>query len=78
MEMVAEQSEDMLLRDVVEIESRVRVCLRGRLHDFRLLRHDRGVILLGRAPNYYVKQLAQHAVMKVAGVTIVANQIAVP
>lgn len=78
MEMVARQDEDALLREVVEIESRVRVCLRGRLHDFRLIRHDRGVILLGRAPTYYVKQLAQHAVMKVASVTIVANRIAVP
>jgi osmotically-inducible protein OsmY len=78
MEMETGQVEDTLLREMVEIESRVQVCLRGRLHDFRLIRHDRGVILLGRAPNYYVKQLAQHAVMRVAGVTIVANRIAVP
>jgi osmotically-inducible protein OsmY len=76
--MDAGQVEDALLREVVEIESRVRVYLRGRLHDFRLIRHDRGVILLGRAPNYYVKQLAQHAVMRVAGVTILANRIVVP
>lgn len=78
METVASRVEVEAPGEVGEIESQVRGWLRGRLHDFRLIRHDQGVILLGRAPTYYVKQLAQHAVMRVTRVPILANRIAVP
>jgi hypothetical protein len=35
------------------------------------------VILKGRAPTYYAKQLAQHAVMQIAEYRIHANEIEV-
>lgn len=51
--------------------------LRGRLRDATIsLQHD-GVILRGRTNTYYVKQLAQHSVMKLVSVPIAANEIEV-
>jgi hypothetical protein len=41
-----------------------------------LLRED-GFVLQGRAPTYYAKQLAQHAVMEASDVPIKANEIEV-
>jgi hypothetical protein len=36
-----------------------------------------GVILRGRSSTYYAKQLAQHAVLSVAGRPLIANEIEV-
>ena len=78
MQAAAREGANEVRGEVVEIEARVRICLRGRLCDFRLVRCDQGVVLLGRAPSYYVKQLAQHAVMRASAIPILANRIAVP
>ena len=40
-------------------------------------RCDEGLILVGRAPTFYVKQLAQHAVKRLTRVPIVRNEIEV-
>ena len=51
--------------------------LRGRLFDVSLSVDDGGVILRGRAQSYYVKQLAQHAVMQHVSLPIQMNAIEV-
>jgi len=56
-----------------ELESR----LGGRVHSFRLLFRDRGLILQGQAGSYHVKQLAQHIVMQATSLPILANDIEV-
>jgi hypothetical protein len=38
---------------------------------------DRGVVLRGRSATYYGKQLAQHAVLTVAQLPLIANEIEV-
>jgi hypothetical protein len=59
------------------LEAQVQHQLSGRLLGFRLKRQDEGVILMGRAGSYYIKQLAQHAVMKVTDLPILRNEIEV-
>ena len=57
--------------------ARVRLQLSGRLSDFGLRLGDGGLVLRGRAHTYYVKQLAQHAVMETTDVPILRNEIEV-
>lgn len=51
--------------------------LRGRLHDASVSVHRDGVVIRGKAGSYYVKQLAQDAVMKGVSLPIAANDIEV-
>ena len=51
--------------------------LRGRLHDIRLTVQPDGVVIGGRTGSYYVKQLAQQAVMSAISLPIAANNIEV-
>jgi hypothetical protein len=53
------------------------VHLRGRLRNVSLTVQRGGVIIHGRTRSYYVKQLAQHAVMKRVSLPIAANEIEV-
>jgi len=62
---------------VDQIEARVQCRLNGRVHDFRLSIRDNGLVLHGHARTYYAKQLAQHVVMEVTAVPILANEIEV-
>jgi Universal stress protein family len=62
---------------VTELEELVRDSVGGRLREFRLVVADSGLILQGRAPTYYGKQLAQHAVMQATCLPILANEIEV-
>lgn len=50
---------------------------RVRLRRFRVLVQEQGLVLQGRAPTYYAKQIAQHAAMEVSGLPILANEIEV-
>jgi osmotically-inducible protein OsmY len=75
---VPEQAFDLTTGDgVAELEVHVQCRLGGQLRDFRVMVTDRGVILRGQAHTYYTKQLAQHAVMEVSRLPIVANEIEV-
>jgi hypothetical protein len=47
------------------------------VRDFCLVVRDRGLVLRGRALSYYVKQLAQHAVMQTTRLPIRNNEIEV-
>ncbi len=60
-----------------QLEAHVQSRLSGRVRDFRLEVTEKGLILRGRAPTYYAKQLAQHAVMAATRVPILANAIEV-
>jgi hypothetical protein len=62
---------------LARIEETVRCRLVGRVRDFRLIIRDRGLVLRGQALSYYVKQLAQHAVMQTTRLPIRANDIEV-
>jgi hypothetical protein len=64
--------------EVSDLELQVQWRLRGRVRDFRMVSGVRGVILRGRALSYYAKQLAQHAVMEITLLPILANEIEVP
>jgi hypothetical protein len=65
-EQVADQAEALLRRRLG-----ARVC------EVRVLARDGGVILHGRAPSYYTKQLAQHVVMQGLKLLVMANEIEV-
>ncbi|GBD36301.1 hypothetical protein HRbin36_01422 [bacterium HR36] len=58
------------------LEATVQKRLGNRIRDLRVVRSKRGVILQGRVPTYYAKQLAQHAILEL-GEMVAANQIEV-
>jgi hypothetical protein len=51
--------------------------LGNRVRDLRVVVRAGGVILKGHAETYHAKQLAQHAVMELANLPILANDIEV-
>jgi hypothetical protein len=51
--------------------------LRGRLRQFTIAGDERGLVLSGEAPSFYVKQLAQHVVSRMTPVPIARNEIQV-
>jgi hypothetical protein len=59
------------------LEAHVQARLQGRVRDLRLVAEEDGVLLRGYSHSYYVKQLAQHAVMQATNMRIVANEIEV-
>lgn len=52
--------------------------LRGRLHEIRVFAEPEGVVIRGLANSYHVKQLAQHEIMQIFALPVVANEITVP
>ena len=60
-----------------ELELDVQCQLVGRVRDLCLIRTDGGIILRRYSRTYYAKQLAQHAVMQVTELPILANEIVV-
>jgi hypothetical protein len=63
--------------DVGRLEEMVRRRVRGQVEDLRVLVLGHGLILRGRAPTYYVKQLAQHAILGASRLPLLANEIEV-
>lgn len=64
-----------------EEETRIATHLQARLgsrvRDLRVMRENNGVVLHGRVNTYHAKQLAQHSVMEITDLPIVANEIEV-
>jgi hypothetical protein len=60
-----------------ELEDYVQCCLGGRIRDFGVLVQSGGLVLRGYTHSYHAKQLAQHRVMEVTDVPILANDIEV-
>ena len=59
------------------VAARLHCRLGSQVRDFKILRNRDGLILHGRVNTYYGKQLAQHVVMELSGLSIVANEIEV-
>lgn len=59
------------------LRSRLQRALGNRVRDLRVLIRPEGVVLRGRTTTYHHKQVAQHAVMDLAGLPILANEIEV-
>jgi CheY-like chemotaxis protein len=59
------------------LESEIQRRLGSRVRGLRILVRSGMAVLRGRACSYYVKQLAQHAVMELSALTIHANEIEV-
>lgn len=51
--------------------------LGNRVRDLRVVRRGEGLVLHGWASTYHAKQLAQHAVMELSSLPILANEIEV-
>lgn len=60
-----------------QIELRVQAHLSGRIRHLQLLVVNDGLVLRGSARTYHAKQVAQHAVMQMTDLPIVANEIEV-
>jgi hypothetical protein len=63
--------------EAAALEALVYSRLGWRIRELRLVVSAEGVLLRGRSRTYYAKQLAQHVVMKAAGLPILANEIEV-
>jgi hypothetical protein len=63
--------------DIARLEDHIENRLSGRVHDFHLHLCDDGLVISGRVPTYYAKQLAQHLVMQASALPIRANDIVV-
>jgi hypothetical protein len=63
--------------DVEQLEVRLQGQLGGRVRDLRLVLRDDGLVLRGFCRTYYVKQMAQHAVMADTPWRLAANEIQV-
>jgi hypothetical protein len=59
------------------VEALVQRRVGGRIRDLHVIVRPDGVILQGRAATYHAKQVAQHAVMELAGLIVLANDIEV-
>jgi hypothetical protein len=76
-QLVKEGLDSPEIGELDQLTGRLESRLRGRVHDFRLLLRDRGLVLQGHARTYYAKQIAQHAVMEATPLPILANEIEV-
>lgn len=63
--------------ELVAAAAHIANVLRGRLLDLCLSVERGGVVIGGRTGSYYVKQLAQHAIMNCVSLPIAANDIEV-
>jgi hypothetical protein len=59
------------------VESRVQHLMAGRVRDFRVQIHDRGLVLRGRTRTYHAKQLVRQMAMEAAGMPILADEVEV-
>jgi hypothetical protein len=76
-ELLAPGPEAAARGDVEQLEVRIQGRLSGRVRDLRLVLRDDGLVLRGWCRTYYVKQVAQHAVMDAAPWRLAANEIQV-
>jgi hypothetical protein len=63
--------------ELERLEAVVRTRVNRRVRDLRIVCDENGLVLQGQAPSYYVKQIAQQAVMAATDMPILANEIEV-
>jgi hypothetical protein len=61
----------------MQLETHLQARLGSRARRIRVVCQNNGVILHGSAPTYHAKQLAQHLVMEITDLPILANEIEV-
>ena len=59
------------------LEMHLQARLGSRVRDLRVVCRNDGVIVQGSSRTYYAKQLAQHLVMEITNLPILANEIEV-
>lgn len=59
------------------LETQLQARLGSQVRNLRVVCRTTGVILKGRARTYYAKQLAQHSVMEITSLAVLANEIEV-
>jgi hypothetical protein len=59
------------------IERVVRDRIGSKIQGLKVEVRREGIVLLGVCPTFYVQQLAQHAAMRVAGQTVITNEMKV-
>jgi hypothetical protein len=62
-------------QDAYRLEQLLKRELHGRIIEVKVLFRDDGLVLQGESPSFYVKQLAQHSVMKASKLPLRANEI---
>jgi hypothetical protein len=68
---------DTLVAEVEQLETHLTQRLGGRVYGLRLTLSENGIVLQGFAHTYYVKQLAQHELLKATWLPLAANDIKV-
>jgi hypothetical protein len=63
--------------ELERLEGLIRLRVSRRIRNLRLVCGEDGLVLRGQAPSFYVKQIAQQAVMEATDMPISANEIAV-
>jgi hypothetical protein len=71
------RDESMAGLSVEDLERVVNGRLQGRVSAFQLFLEGQGLVLRGTARTFYAKQMAQHLVMELTTLPIVANGIEV-
>ena len=71
------QTEENNAEHVIRLEALLQARLGSRVRHLRVMYQNDGVILQGRSRTYYAKQLAQHLVMEITNMLILANEIEV-
>jgi hypothetical protein len=69
---------ETLPRTLVErIEEAVHTRTGGRIRGLQVTIADGGIVISGRAPTYYTKQLVTHAAMEAGDELLISNQVVV-
>lgn len=68
---------DSVVSEAERLETLMYRRLGNRVRDLRVHLRPAGVVIEGRTKTYHAKQLAQHAVMELANLPILANDIEV-
>jgi hypothetical protein len=71
------EQECVIVEEIAIAAAHLKRHLHGRLYDAGVSVHAGGVVISGHTGYYYVKQLAQHAIMNRVTLPIVANEIEV-
>jgi hypothetical protein len=69
--------DDGTSEEETRLEMHLQARLGSRVRHLRVVCRNDGVILQGSARTYYTKQLAQHSVMEITDLPILANEIEV-
>ena len=69
--------DDNTSENETQLKTQIQARLGSRVRHLRVVFHNHGVILQGRVHTYYTKQLAQHLLMEITNLPILANEIEV-